>query len=141
MASDISILSINLGTPIKNIYKIFNLSRKKLEPKGEYLYLEVVPGLKLRITRQLFSTKINAFMITSEFQNRLVGHFSTLFDLIETKDQFYHTIESYFSSPDQYDSTPLVAGFETNRMIYNSGFMFTRFQTPRSSSLTIMISA
>jgi hypothetical protein len=136
--SQLSIMGIHLGTPIKEIYKSFNLSSKDLEKKGEYLFLKIVPGFKIRIKKQLFTTKIDALIITSEFQNRLLGTFSELFEHIQSKDQFMDNIKKYFSEPDLTDSTPRVAGFETNRMIYNNGIIFNRFQTPKGSTLAIV---
>jgi hypothetical protein len=137
-ANQITVRGINKNTPLEKIYQKFNKSSMNLKKAGNYVFLDLEPGLRLRLTQ---FHDVNAIVINKKFKKNLVGHTAILFDKIGTENRFKSYLTDHFGKPDSYKSKQFSGGAGMNKALYfkQNDQQFMRLYGPSTSDLLWMI--
>jgi hypothetical protein len=131
--SDITIYGVSVNTPMAEILKKFKKNKGDIKLSGNYEFLEVEPGFKVRF----LNDQTEALLVDNRFRSKLKGATEKVFDNINTENQFKNYVTRYFLKPDKYNSKS-VAGFENNEIVYINGFKFMRFHSSEDTTLVIV---
>lgn len=136
-SDNVTVLGIGINTPVSHVYKRFNLTARDVVKKDEYRFLNIKPGLKLRLKNKI---EIAAIIIDMNFKSSLKGETAAFFDTADSAEHFFNHVKRFFPGPDDSETNSFLK-FVNDKLSYDAGFEFSRFGEKKKPTLIWQIYA
>jgi len=135
----ITVHGVCVGNTLQEAVRILGKTEADIEYKGEYVWLNVEPGLKMRANTSTkgILEKIKAIVIDKEFKKNLHGKTAQFFDLEKFEDMV-DFLKDCLGKPD-HSKNKSVAGIEVGSIIYLNGFGFYRMFDREKLTISMML--